>query len=127
MLLPTVIQTRVMPVSIAELRRDRRQRVERVAPVRQREADREQRLRLAFAGERGLGPLPLPTGQPTDDDPDQQEEQEIQPFTRVPDREREDRLDEQEVVEQERRDGGHDRRGRPERDRHTDHGQQVGG
>ena len=75
----------------------------------QREADPEQRKRLALAGDRRLGPVPLSTGQTADDDPDDEQEEQVEPLLRVLDRERVARLDEQEVVQEE----GADRRQRP--------------
>ena len=46
----------------------------------------------------------------TDHDPDDEEQEQVQPFGRIVDRQRVERLDEQEVVEQECADGRRDRR-----------------
>ena len=73
-------------------------------------ADREQRGRLRGASGGFAGSLLAESSQASDDDRDEQEEQQVKPLARVRDREAEPRLGEDEVVDEERRDRGPERR-----------------
>ena len=85
----------------------------------------EQRPRFALAGLRDLRARPLDGDELADDDPDEQQDDEVQPLVRVVDRERVQRQDEQEVVQHERRDGRDDRAPRPGDERRRDDGGEV--
>ena len=92
----------------------------------QREAHVEERERLAFPLDRGSGAVTLPPRELADDDPDEEQQQEVEPFARVANGEGVPRLDEQEVVGEEGPDGGRDRRPRPGDDGDGDDREQVG-
>jgi hypothetical protein len=105
---------------------DRRQhRGDRLAPG-QRPADLEQRPCLPFARPGHLGSRPLEGDQLADDEADEQEQEEVHPLGGILDRERVQRQDEQEVVEQKRGDGGNDRPEGAADDRRCDHRRQIG-
>ncbi len=104
---------------------DRRQDRRRGFAGGQLPADPEQRTRLAFPRPGDLRPRSLERGQLTDHDRDEQEQNEVQPLARVGDGEGEDRMDVQEVVQQERRDGRDDRAPRPGDEGDGDHGREV--
>ena len=87
---------------------------------------REQRARLALARLRDVGARPLERRQLPDDDADEQEQDEVEPLARVGDREGVQRGDEEEVVEQERADGGDDRAGGARDVGRRHHGEEVG-
>ena len=73
------------------------------------------------------GPCRFERGEPADDDRDDEEEEEVEPLVRVGDGERVDRLDEEEVVEEERRDRRRDRGERPTEQADDEDGKQVDG
>ena len=80
--------------------------------------DVEQRPRLALALGRRDRPFALAPGQAADHDPHDEQQDEVQPLARVLDREGVERLDEEEVVDEERPDrGGHRRPGAAQRPR----------
>ena len=66
-------------------RSSERRRRDRVR-LGEREADTEQRPRLALAFDRRHGPVALPAGQPADHDADDEQQDEVQPLARVVDR-----------------------------------------
>ena len=101
--------------------RERRVRVVR----RERARDRVERRGLGGAGLGLRRPVRADTREPPDDEGDEQEQHEVEPLGRVRDDEREPRLGEQEVVDDERRDRGDDagRGAQPGGD--DDHGDEV--
>ena len=72
-------------------------------------AQLEQGAGLALAGAGDLRPGSLQGCQLSDDDPDEQEQDHAEKDAGIGDGERVERLGEQEVVEKERANGGHDR------------------
>ena len=124
---PTTIQTRVRADLVADHPGDRRERGGLVALAREGEADVEQGEGLALALDGGHRPVAFATGEPADDDADDEEQEQVQPLRRIADRQRVDRLDEQEVVGEERADRGRDRGTGPAQDGDRDHGQQERG
>jgi hypothetical protein len=92
---------------------DRRQRHRRRRRGRQRPTDAEQGGRLVEAPLCLGRPVGLLAGEPADRDADGQEQDEIDPLARVDDGQREPRLDEQDVVEEERDHRDHDARACP--------------
>ena len=91
----------------------------------ERPADPEQRPRLALARDRVLGSSALQRGQLADDDPDEQQQEQVHELARLRDGERVAWVDEQEVVEEERRDRREDRAPRPRHDGCRNDGDEV--
>ena len=93
--------------------------------AREGEADVEQRRGLALALDRRDGAVALAAGQAADDDTDDEQEEQVQPLGRIADRERVERLDEEEVVDEERADRRRDGRPGAAQDGDGDDGQEV--
>ena len=91
----------------------------------ERPADPEQRPRLALACDRVLGSSPLQRGKLADNDSDEQQEEQVHELARLRDGERVAWVDEQEVVEEERRDRREDRAPRPRHDGCRNDGDEV--
>ena len=104
---------------------DDRQRVGHARRGGQGAADAEERAGFGRAPGRVVRAFGLEGRQATDDDPDEQQQEQVQPFLRIVHGQREPRFDEEGVVQQERGERGHDRRARPEDDRDPDHGDEV--
>ena len=107
---PTTIQTRDIRVSSRTVAATARRASGASRSRGEGEADVEQRAGLALAGQRPRRTLALLTGETTDDRPEDQQQEQVQPLGRVTDGERVEGLDEQEVVQEERPDRGRDRR-----------------
>ena len=85
----------------------------------------EQRARLPFPRFGDLRPGTLQRDKLTNDDPDEEEQNEVQPLARIRDGERVEREDEEVVVQQERGDGSDDRAPRARDKGGRDHGREI--
>ena len=118
---PDPLHRRLLPQYRDDLRQDSGCRF----AGRKLPTDLEQRTRLALSGPGDLGPRPLERDELTNHDPDEKKENEVQPFAWVGNREGVQREHEEEVVEQERRDGSDDGAPCPGDERSCDDGREI--